>query len=195
MSGRRARAKTPEAQSRVREKTPDRKGSGTSAADAIDLDEDNAFKAQHVVVIFALFAALFMLWRFFAVMHVLAVLIGIVGMVFVAMDTPDMSTEHAVVYSSVIVAASVLTAWWTTIDCGYCRDGTNTTEWKAVRDTLVTCARCLSATQQMHGPKSEVMLTAEGKTRNLKCFDDVRKTWDPCRVKQYVDLVLTCKKD
>jgi hypothetical protein len=195
MPGDRARAKTPEPQGRVSGKTRDRKGSGKSADDAIEVHEDNAFKAQHVVVIFALFAALCMLWRFFVVMHVLAVLIGIVGMVFVAMDTPEMSTECAVVYSSVIVAASVMTAWWPTIDCGYCRDGRNTTEWKAVRDTLVTCARCLSATQQMHGPKSEVMLTADAKPRKVKCFDDVRKTWDPCRVKEYVDLVLTCKKD
>jgi hypothetical protein len=167
MSGGRARRKTPEPKNRARDKTPDPKGSGASAAEAIDVDESNGFKAQHVVIIVVLFAALFMLWRFFAVFHVVAVLLCIVGIVGLAMDTPDMSTSCAFVCSSVIVATSVLTAWWPTIDCGYCRDGTNTTEWKAVRDTLMTCARCLSATQQMHGPTSEVMLTADGKPREL----------------------------
>ena len=180
----------------ARAKSPAR-GAGGPGVIVIDDDKRDPVDVALPVAFGAIligFAAMF-----FEVVIVLVLLIGIAGLYTWAVTQPDRSP--AVGWFCVILMFGMAAPAFflrDVVNYGHCNVDKNTTMWKATERFTVECLECTAWALQVFGPDSEFLVkkTASGGAEEKwpECFNRDYKSWDLCKIQEYVERQLTCRK-
>lgn len=150
---------------------------------------------QALLFVIFFFSVVAFALMFAQVLLLLVLLIAIAAVFVWAMTQDDLSTLAGSLCIVLMVTMTLLAVYWPdVVNNSHCIIDRNGTMWLSIEHYATECHMLKDKHKQLFGPNSDLFMkrtTSGGAVPKWPhCFG---KTWDPCKIHDYVESELSCK--
>ena len=180
----------------ARNKSPAARGGGGGGGGGGAVDDKTAVCCA-LTLTFAIAIGFIVAWQW-KILVLLVPVMGIAATYYWAMEQEDLTTGACCLCLVLMIGMTIWAASVDVVDCTACHLDKNSTSWKSIQRHVKRCVACQSKFEQLFGKNSDMFWkkTKSGGAEKIwpDCYHDTMAAWNPCKIHDYVDVELSCKK-